>query len=252
MFLGLKPYWREILSLRAGNGKVEVQKVGLVELAIAALLVTWLGLVLLQGLTGPKRALDERSLVSASSFFAGIVLFLGSFLYLRGIAVGAFLGATRVKLPRVISTAIGLLVCILPLVVFASLATQMLLGARAESQEIVEFFLQAIQTQNQRAIWMVFGLGVIVAPVAEEFIFRGFLYPVFKRFLGMPLALLITAALFAAIHANAGSLGALFILAAAFTIAYEKSGSILVPICMHALFNLISLSVLFFSAGTLK
>jgi len=44
--------------------------------------------------------------------------------------------------------------------------------------------------------------GVLLAPLAEEFTFRGFLYPAFERALGAAAAVVITAALFSFVHAQ--------------------------------------------------
>ena len=44
------------------------------------------------------------------------------------------------------------------------------------------------------------------------------------------------------------SLPGLFLLAVALTLAYERTGSLPVPITMHALFNAISLGVMYLQA----
>ena len=49
--------------------------------------------------------------------------------------------------------------------------------------------------------------------------------------------------LFAGVHVHLPSFGPLFVLGGCLTLAYEWSGSILVPMTMHALFNFFSLSV---------
>jgi membrane protease YdiL (CAAX protease family) len=81
-------------------------------------------------------------------------------------------------------------------------------------------------------------LGCVVAPVAEETIFRGYIYGVLKRYTGGLTAGVISAGMFAAMHLSVSSLPALFVLALCFTLAYEATGSLLVNILMHALFNL--------------
>ena len=58
---------------------------------------------------------------------------------------------------------------------------------------------------------------------------------------GVPAGILINAALFAGIHLNAPSFAGLFVLAVCLTLAYEWTGSLLVPMAMHALFNSISI-----------
>ena len=77
-------------------------------------------------------------------------------------------------------------------------------------------------------------------------IFRLFLYGVLKRYFGRGFGLVVNALLFAAVHVHLPSFGPLFVLGSCLTLAYEWSGSILVPMTMHALFNFLTLSALAF------
>src|SRR5450759_3774056 len=89
--------------------------------------------------------------------------------------------------------------------------------------------------------------AVLLAPVAEEFIFRGMLYPFVKQ-LGSPrYALFGISAIFALIHLDAGTLVPLFVLALALTWLYEKTDNLLAPITAHALFNAANLVLFFFA-----
>jgi membrane protease YdiL (CAAX protease family) len=121
--------------------------------------------------------------------------------------------------------------------------TQRLLGGGSEKQGIVELF-NASSSMEQRILIIV--LAVAVAPVGEEFLFRFFLYGVVKRYFGRGIGLVVNALLFAAVHAHLPSFGPLFILGVCFTIAYEWSGSLLVSMTMHALFNALTLTALAF------
>jgi hypothetical protein len=86
--------------------------------------------------------------------------------------------------------------------------------------------------------------AVVLAPVAEEFVFRGMLYPFVKQ-LGYPrLAWLGVSALFALIHVNAATVVPLFALALALTWLYEKTDNLLAPITAHALFNAANFTLL--------
>ena len=60
------------------------------------------------------------------------------------------------------------------------------------------------------------------------------------------IGVLVSSLLFAAVHAHLPSFAPLFVLGTCFAIAYEWSGSILVPMTMHALFNGITLTALAF------
>ena len=86
--------------------------------------------------------------------------------------------------------------------------------------------------------------AVVLAPVAEEFIFRGVLFPFVKQ-LGWPkLAWFGVSFLFALIHGSAAIFIPLFVLALALTWLYEKTGSLLAPIVAHGLFNAANLALL--------
>lgn len=86
--------------------------------------------------------------------------------------------------------------------------------------------------------------AVVLVPVAEEFIFRGVLYPFIKQ-LGFPKTAWIGVNLFfALIHADAGIFISLFFLALTLTWLYEVTDSLIAPIFAHALFNAANLVVL--------
>lgn len=81
-------------------------------------------------------------------------------------------------------------------------------------------------------------LAVVVAPLVEEMLFRGLFQTMFRSYLRRPwAAIAITSVLFAITHANPEHWLTLFVLAMGLGYAYEKSGSLLRPIFMHAMFN---------------
>ena len=57
---------------------------------------------------------------------------------------------------------------------------------------------------------------------------------------------MVNSVLFAAVHAHIPSAAPLFVLGGCLTLAYEWSGSILVSMTMHALFNSLTLTALAF------
>ena len=87
--------------------------------------------------------------------------------------------------------------------------------------------------------------AVVIQPICEEFLFRGFFYGVWKHYLGPWRAGFLACLLFAAFHASLAAFAGLFVLAVCLNIAYERTGSLLVPIGMHAIFNLTSLVVIY-------
>jgi membrane protease YdiL (CAAX protease family) len=159
----------------------------------------------------------------------------------------AALGFHGPQLPRALFTAAVVTLLILPavwLLQYVSVLTLTRLGWPPEEQVAVALISGA------RSWWMRIYLGVfaiVLAPVAEEFIFRGMLYPFVKQ-LGSPrCAWFGLSALFALIHLDAGTLVPLFVLALALTWLYEKTDNLLAPITAHALFNAANLVMLFFA-----
>ncbi len=88
-------------------------------------------------------------------------------------------------------------------------------------------------------------VAVVIAPVLEELLFRGLVQTMIRSFLairnGAWLAILISSALFAIVHANPGHWPALFVLSVCLGYSYEKSGSLFRPIFIHSLFNTASI-----------
>jgi membrane protease YdiL (CAAX protease family) len=86
--------------------------------------------------------------------------------------------------------------------------------------------------------------AVVVAPLAEELLFRGYIYGVFKRYTDSYFAAGASALLFAVIHLHIGTLIPLFALGLILVAAYELSGTLLLPICLHAFFNAASTALI--------
>ena len=80
----------------------------------------------------------------------------------------------------------------------------------------------------------------IGAPVMEELIFRGVLFNVAARWIHPVYATVATSLLFGVIHNNLLSLVPLTLLGLCFAEAYRRTGSLAVPMLMHAIFNCIS------------
>jgi membrane protease YdiL (CAAX protease family) len=84
-------------------------------------------------------------------------------------------------------------------------------------------------------LWLL-ALGVLAAPLCEEFIFRGLLQGGLRRSLPAWQAIGIAAALFAMMHPPASMLP-VFVLGLCAGFAYERSGALLAPMLVHAGYN---------------
>jgi membrane protease YdiL (CAAX protease family) len=233
------------ISARPVTSDGTERRFGLPDAIVALLLIALFLFTITSSAAGSRDVANPRThdLLAAALFTFGLLLFLIAFLRLRGFNVTALGGLTKLGFGRVLSTGTILLFAAYPIILLADALTRQLLGEGLSKQEIIQLF-NASQTLPQRIIIIV--MAVAIAPVAEEFMFRFFLYGVLKRYFGRVVGLLANAAFFAAVHTHLPSFGPLFVLGSCFTIAYEWSGSILVPMTMHALFNAFTLTVLAF------
>jgi len=109
-----------------------------------------------------------------------------------------------------------------------------LVGIKDDPQPIADLLASS---DSKVVVALIVVFAVTIAPVCEEFFFRGFVYPVLKKSWGMGWALTAVSLVFAAIHFHLPTMGPLFVLAIGLGLAYEFTGSLLTPIAMHALFN---------------
>ena len=134
---------------------------------------------------------DARILVPAQTFAYCIVLF---FIYriVAGYKHLSFAKAIQWRWPRLVwpGFIIGGVV-----MAFGLLGLERMLPI-PKQLPIQEMF------NSTTAAWMMVFLGVAVAPLLEELFFRGLLFPVLARHLNITVAVLLTAFLFALIHAS--------------------------------------------------
>lgn len=104
-------------------------------------------------------------------------------------------------------------------------------------------FMQNIWESCDNVFLLIIGI-VIVAPIFEETLFRGFVFTgIQQSHLGTGAAIVFTSAIWAMIHTQYGAfdLISIFLLGILFSIARIASGSLLVPIVLHGAFNLFAI-----------
>jgi membrane protease YdiL (CAAX protease family) len=133
----------------------------------------------------------------------------------------------------------------LPVVTAINLAWQGVLAlteVEAPPQDLVFLIVEA---ESALTSVILVGFAIVVAPLAEEIVFRAGLFRYLRTRMPRGLAYVVPAAIFGALHGNLAAFVPLTTLAVVFAIAYERTGRIAVPIIAHALFNLNTVLLLF-------
>lgn len=179
-------------------------------------------------------------IITVLSFQGAVLIGLVYFLRAQSISWHTAFGFSK---PNPLAAAgWGLLAIVLALpaaFLLAKVSTEILarIGIVARQQAAVEM-LQTARPVGQTIVYGFF--AVLLAPVAEELIFRGVLYPTIKQ-CGFPrLALWGTSLLFAAIHLNLMAFLPLTFLALVLVALYEKTENLIAPIVTHVLFNAVN------------
>lgn len=132
--------------------------------------------------------------------------------------------------------------------VLALLTSQLIqaLGDQVEPQKLVTLIAEeSAKKENIPTLIFFVVMAVVVAPIAEEFLFRGILYPAIKQ-IGYPrVAAIGTALLFALFHVNLLTFASLTVVALGLIALYEFTDNLLAPITAHAVFNASNLIMLF-------
>ena len=106
-------------------------------------------------------------------------------------------------------------------------------------------------------IYLMMAFGILVAPLMEELFFRGLVFPVAVKYLGLSVGTVLTAALFAVIHqgqlAHAWApLAILFLVGIVLTATRAVTKSVAASWVMHMSYNATLFALLFYATGGLK
>jgi len=201
-----------IVALGAGRTALALFDGGELSVAGSLLLLTstQIGLLAVAGvLVVAPRALAGVRIVGRTGLGRSLLIGLGA-------AIPAWVGATLLgALAAVLLTAIGL----------------------SEQPGPLDTFLER---GDPTVILVAF---LLVAPVAEEIFFRGVVYNAWERERGVWVAVLGSAALFAAIHSSLFAFVPIFALGVTLALIYRSTRSLAATIAMHAGFNAISVAI---------
>lgn len=254
LLFGLVLWWPLIFSPAAIRRNTAPAPLPPWEIELLPLVIAALAIILASGVIQsatwalaehlyPKISDDGALLVQGAAFQGGLLL--------SGLTAAFALGRisprppppTAPRPPTVLS-AVLTFVASLPLLLAVSILWRALLdacGYNSPPQEIVELFAR---TGSRAEALLTAFLAVVVAPVTEELLFRAGLFRYLRARIPRPVAYIVPAAIFAALHNNLGVFAPLFVLGLVFSFAYERTGNIAVTMIAHALFNLNTLLLL--------
>jgi hypothetical protein len=248
LLVALAVYGVQIRRLVSEGGKVDASRFDLPELLVSLVLAGYFTfLTISPALThGTKQTnINIDAVLPVSLFFIILVAGIAGFLSYRRLPLRQVFGLDRVSLLPLLGWSLGLLAAAFPLLQAANALAERALRGNVENQALVDLFNSAVHHHDYRAIGTIFLSAVCIQPACEEFLFRGFFYGIWKRYVGPIRSALLASLLFAAFHNSLSAFAGLFVLAVCLNIAYERTGSLFVPILMHALFNLTELLLLF-------
>jgi len=116
-----------------------------------------------------------------------------------------------------------------------------LVGLPAERQEFIGLLAES---KSPLLLGTLVAFASIVAPITEELVFRAGLFRYARTRLPRWAALLLPAVVFGALHGNLASFPQLIALGVLFSLAYERTGNIAVPMLAHALYNLNTIALI--------
>lgn len=236
--------------VRTTGGAVAVGALGLPDLLISFFLCGYFALLVLghnaasgHATAGAAPELKTDQLVGNIVFFLGIIGLIVGFLRVRRISPVALFGLRRLPFWRAGFLGLLLLMAVYPFMQGIVQLVQAMLQEGAREQDVVKLYREVTRSGDREGLALMLFVAVIFQPIVEETIFRGYFYATFKCWAGGVASAVFTATLFAAIHMNIVAFPSLLVLALLLTLAYEWSGSLLVPIAMHMAFNGVQLAL---------
>jgi membrane protease YdiL (CAAX protease family) len=198
--------------------------------------------------------IGHQSLILCVSLFINLlicsyVLYIVCIQYCQSITA---LGLSVANLFANVKQGIKRYLITLPLIILAGFVVNLLssyYGYTPEMQDVVRWVLE------EKSIFILISLiffGIVVAPVMEEIMFRGFLQPALKNSFGGRYAIAVSAFLFAAVHMDIFAFLQIFILGILLGYLYEKTQTLAASIIVHILHNSLTMIFLLYFRYFLK
>ncbi|MGP8201254.1 MAG: lysostaphin resistance A-like protein [Limisphaerales bacterium] len=183
------------------------------------------------------------------AFFQGAALiWIAVFLRQSNISWRAAFGLRPASRVRAVGAGLAVGVLVLPAVFFLQWVSEVVmewLHLNPVAQAAVTELQSAALSVPEKVLFGVF--TILLAPIAEEALFRGILYPTIKEAGHPRWALWATSVVFGIMHFNMASLASLVFLAVVLTFLYESTDSLLTPIATHGMFNAVNFFFLIYT-----
>ena len=206
------------------------------DAVVAGLIGVWLLSLIVSAPEEPAK-ITGNAILGSAVVYVGMVVMIGMLLVMRGVPLNLAMGLGP-GVPGTATFVVAASVLTLPLVIFVQAVAGLVMGEAGGTQPILEFWI------GEAGLWgrvLVVGMASVVAPVCEEWIFRGYLYGVVRMYAGPFWGMFVVSLLFAGIHLHLPAMPGLFVVGVVLTVVYERTGTLLAPIVVHAVFNTLSL-----------
>lgn len=151
------------------------------------------------------------------------------------------LGLSLVDMSHNVKQGVKRYLITLPLIILAGYVVNLVFsyyGITPEMQDVVQWVLDE---KSSLVLACLMFFGIIIAPIIEEILFRGFLLSALKKSLGGRYATIVSAAIFAAVHIDVFAFLQIFILGLLLGHLYEKTKTLAASIIVHITHNLLTL-----------
>jgi uncharacterized protein len=133
-----------------------------------------------------------------------------------------------------------------PIVLLVSVVNDRLWQGKGGSNPILSIVLE---NKDNLAFLLFFLTAAVAAPVFEEYLFRGFLFPSLTRYMSVWPAIFLSGLIFAVAHLSVSEIIPLAVLGSILSYVYYRTGNLLASMLIHSLWNGGSLLTLYLLAN---